>query len=43
MGALASVSLGAAYVVDGALACLAAGLLAFGWRHRPRPLRPAEA
>jgi MFS transporter, DHA1 family, multidrug resistance protein len=43
MGALASVSLGTAYVFDGALACVAAGLLAFGWRHRPRPPRPAEA
>ncbi len=38
MGALASVSLGGAYVFDGALACLAAGLLAYGWRtQRPRP------
>ena len=38
MGALASLSLGGAYVFDGALACLAAGLLAFGWRgQRPRP------
>jgi DHA1 family multidrug resistance protein-like MFS transporter len=37
MGALASMSLAGAYVFDGALACLAAGLLAFGWRsHRPR-------
>ena len=38
MGALASLSLGGAYVFNGVLACLAAGLLAFGWRgQRPRP------
>jgi DHA1 family multidrug resistance protein-like MFS transporter len=35
-GALAAVSLGGAYVFDGALACLAAGLLALSWRP-PRP------
>ena len=38
MGALASMSLSVAYVFDGALACVAAGLLAFGWRGpRARP------
>jgi DHA1 family multidrug resistance protein-like MFS transporter len=38
MGALASISIGSAYVFDGALACLAGGLLAFRWRgQRTRP------
>jgi DHA1 family multidrug resistance protein-like MFS transporter len=32
MGALASLSLPGAYLFDGVLACLAAGLLAVGWR-----------
>jgi YNFM family putative membrane transporter len=32
MGALASFSIAGAYVFGGALACLAAGLLALGWR-----------
>jgi DHA1 family multidrug resistance protein-like MFS transporter len=36
MGALAAVSLTGAYLFDGGLACLAAGLLAFWWRP-PRP------
>jgi DHA1 family multidrug resistance protein-like MFS transporter len=39
MGALASLSLGGAYVVDGVLACLVAGLLALGWRSQRPPLR----
>jgi MFS transporter, DHA1 family, multidrug resistance protein len=39
MGALASMSLAGAYVFDGALACLAAALLAFGWK-TPRPRAP---
>ena len=32
-------SLAGAYVFDGALACLAAALLAFGWK-TPRPRAP---
>jgi MFS transporter, DHA1 family, multidrug resistance protein len=43
MGALASLSLGGAYVFDGALACLAAGLLALGWRSQRPPLREARS
>jgi DHA1 family multidrug resistance protein-like MFS transporter len=39
MGALASMNLSVAYVFDGALACLAAALLAFAWR-RPRARPP---
>ena len=42
MGALASVSIPGAYVFDGALACVAAALLAFGWRAHPMPLRDAR-
>jgi DHA1 family multidrug resistance protein-like MFS transporter len=42
MGALASLSLGGAYVFDGALACVAAGLLALGWRSQRPPLRDAR-
>jgi len=38
MGGLASISLAGAYVFGGALACLAAGLLAFGWRSQRPPL-----
>lgn len=40
-GALAAVSLAGAYVFDGGLACLAAGLLAFRWRP-PRPTATAS-
>ena len=42
MGALASVSIPGAYVFDSALACVAAALLAFGWRAQPMPLRDAR-
>jgi MFS transporter, DHA1 family, multidrug resistance protein len=42
MGALASVSIPGAYVFDGALACLAAGLLALCWRSQRPPLRDAR-
>ena len=41
MGALASLSIAGAYVFDGALACLAAGMLALGWRQRT-PLSEAQ-
>ncbi len=43
MGALASLSLSVAYVFDGALACLAAALLAFAWRPQGRNARRASA
>jgi MFS transporter, DHA1 family, multidrug resistance protein len=43
MGALASLTLGGAYVFDGALACAAAGLLAFAWRGQRPPLREAPS
>jgi MFS transporter, DHA1 family, multidrug resistance protein len=42
MGALASLSLGGAYVFAGALACVAAGLEALGWRSQRPPLRGAR-
>jgi len=42
MGALASVSIPGAYVFDGALACVAAGLLAFRWRSQRPRLRDAR-
>jgi hypothetical protein len=42
MGALASVSIPGAYVFDGALACVGAALLAFGWRTQRTPLRDAR-
>jgi YNFM family putative membrane transporter len=44
MGAIAALSLGSAYVVDGALAGVGAALLAFGWRgRRRRPTGEAPA
>ena len=39
MGGLAAISLPGAYVLDGALAWVAAGLLVFGWRSQRQPLR----
>jgi MFS transporter, DHA1 family, multidrug resistance protein len=39
MGALAAISIPGAYLLDGALACLAFGLLAFGWRGQRPPVR----
>jgi DHA1 family multidrug resistance protein-like MFS transporter len=38
-GALAAISIPGVYLLDGALAALAAGLLAFGWRGQRPPLR----
>ena len=38
-GALAAISIPGVYVLDGALAAVAAGLLAFGWRGQRPPLR----
>jgi DHA1 family multidrug resistance protein-like MFS transporter len=42
MGGLAAISLPGAYVLDGALAWVAAGLLAFGWRSQRPPPRDAR-
>src|SRR4029453_18661312 len=38
-GALAAISIPGVYLLDGALAALAAGLLAFGWRGQRPPIR----
>ena len=38
-GALAAISINGVYLLDGALAAVAAGLLAFGWRGQRPPIR----
>jgi MFS family permease len=43
MGGLAAISLPGAYVLDGVLAGVAAGLLVFGWRSQRPPLRDARS
>ena len=42
-GALAAISISGVYVLDGALALIAAGLLAFGWRGQRPPLRATSS
>ena len=42
-GALAAISIPGVYVLDGALALIAAGLLAFGWRGQRPPLRATSS